>query len=323
MNGIPLHFIYGRSLGAHISRIDNVDHNWTEFIDGRQVWILQTYCILKKYYKNITLGNKPKSGAVNIIHASDTGFLDKIRNYYFVSIRADKRPVLWSNYEIVQNKCQEGPKTSYVTHWLQPGLLKRKRRKNKIEKVAFLGAIEQNILRNYPVEKDLIAMGISYSGMDRQNWNDYREIDIALAIRQFGGKDSHPDKPPSKLINAWWAEVPLIASNDSAYAQIGVPGADYITVGSYEEMIGSIAMLQNNPDRYRQIVQNGIAKRERYSRDSIVNEWIKVFENQVFPDFERWERLQGAKKIFTTSSRSIVKHWQRVSYKFMDLYSGR
>lgn len=319
MNKVPLHFIYGRKIEDHIYEITDVDTYWQDFIDGRQIWILQSYCILRNYYDAVSLGNSPRRDAVNIIHANDIGFLNEIDNYYFVTVRADKKPVMWSNFEIVQNKLQMRQKASYVTHWPQPGLIKRKKSSTEIKNVAFLGAIEQNILRNYPIENDLRSIGIEYMGLDRANWHDYSNFDAALAIRSFGNGNQHADKPPSKLINAWRAEVPLLASNDSAYAQIGTPGEDYIVVDSYADLLEKISFLQSHPDYYGKIVENGIKKRERYSRDTIAQEWLNVFTNAIFPEYVKWNHRKGWKKFFDNGSRRTLRQYQRVTRKLMSV----
>lgn len=321
MNDIPIHFVYSKNIDTRIFQIEDVDKHWNEFIYGRQVWIFQTYCLLKKRYSNITLGNGPKPDCINIMHAGDIGKSSSIIEHYIVNVRADYKSVIWSNFEIVQNKNQEKQKTKYVTHWPQPGLIKRNKKSSTIENVAFLGALEQNILRNYPIEKDLNSMGLNYICRDREKWNDYSNIDLLVAIRQFGDRTNHDNKPPTKLINAWLAEVPLIAGNDSAYVQIAEPGEDYITVNSYDELLQKIEFLQNNPDYYRKVIQNGIRKREHLSRANIINEWINLFKNEIFPDFTRWNKMGRMKKLLYITLRSTLRQSLRVKSKIARITS--
>lgn len=320
MRKLPIHFIYSTNVDERIFKITDVDKHWYEFKSGQQIWIFQTYCLLKKYYPNVTLGSEPKKGSINIIHAGNFGRTNNITDYYVLSIRADYERLLWANYEIVQNKLQVKRETAYITHWPQPGLIKRKNSKSKVENVAYLGNPEQNEVRNYPIEQDLRSMGMTYSVMGRKNWNDYSNIDIALAIRRFSDHDRANNKPPTKLINAWLAEVPLIASNDSAYSQIAVPGEDYIVVSSYDEMMEKIRFLKDNPEYYKKIVKNGIRKREHYTRECIINEWIEVFEHQIFPDFAEWERKRGVKRDIEKVTRKTLRFYQRAILKVKDVF---
>jgi hypothetical protein len=319
MNAVPIHFIYSLKIDDKIFNIKDVDKHWDAFQTGQQIWIFQTYCLLKQHYPDVTLGNTPRSDCINIVHAGNYGRTNRITDYYILSIRADYGSLLWSNFEIVQNKLQFKRKTAYITHWPQPGIKKRKNHSLTVENIAYFGNPEQNVLGSYPVESDLNAMGIKYVRKDRSNWNDYSDVDLVLAVRQIGQNNSADNKPPSKLINAWWAEVPLIASNDSAYSQIAVPGEDYITVNSYDEMLQKIKMLRDSPDYYNKIIKNGIRRRERYSRENIIKEWISVLENEVFPDFREWKRMSVMNKLLDRSSRWTLRQAQRVAVKAGDI----
>lgn len=312
---IPINFVYCNNLDNRLFTIDDVDKHPDKFISGRDVWLLQTYFLLKKYYSNITLDVEPKKDCINIIHGGSLRRATSIAGYYFVNARADYSPAHWCNFEIVQNKLQEKAKAKYITHWPQPGLIKRDKTREKIENVAFLGAVEQNILTEYPVAGDMASMGLNYISRDRERWNDFSNIDILLGIRQFGTKHIYPNKPPSKLINAWWAEVPLISGTDSAYEEIATPGQDYLYVHSYEELLDTLNHFKNNPGFYSMIVNNGIKKRERYSRVNIINDWIYLFTHEILPDFLQWKESQGIRKFIDTMKRQSLRKYQMVLYK--------
>jgi len=322
MNAFPVHFVYSHDIDKRIYGISDVDKHWSEFIYGREVWLLQTYCLLKNYLSNITLGTEPLKGAINIIHGGSLRRNTPSAGYYFVNARADYRPAYWVNFEIVQNKLQERNKAKYITHWPQPGLIRRDKNRKKVENVAFLGAIEQNVLTKYPIAEDLRTMGLNYMSWDRERWNDFSDIDILVGIRQFGSANIYPDKPPSKLINAWWAEVPLISGTDSAFSQTGIPGEDYQVVYSYNELLDTINKLQNTPDLYTKIIQNGKHKRERYSREKIIDDWIHLFEHEIFPDYFRWQSMNGFKKVYDLTTRLTMRNIQRGMYKFYSLPRG-
>jgi hypothetical protein len=314
----PIHFIFGDKVKNSIYNIDNVDEYWYEFKAGKQIWILQTYSLLKKHYTNISLGRQAREGCINIIHADDIGILANVEKYYFLYVRADKRSVPWSNYEIVQNKLQQNKYSHYITHWPQPGLIKRKINKKDIKNVGYFGNTDQNVLRRYSFENDLISMELNYYEMGRDNWNDYSNIDIAVGVRNFKIIDTGKNKPPSKLINAWWAEIPLISSNDSAYSQIAEPGKDYIVVTSYNELMQSIRYLIDNPKYYTMIINNGRKKRDRYSRTHVIEEWKHLLENTIFQDFDKWKKKRGFTRISNIYIRKSMRLYQRVLFKVTD-----
>ena len=310
-----LHIVYNRNVKEKILQINDVDQHWKEFTSGIDIWLLQTYCLLRNYYPDITISAEPRKERINIIHGGSLSKDIPIAGFYFVNARADYPAAYWCNFEIVQNKIQESHRAKYITHWSQPGLIKRNNKRHGLENVAFMGNPEQNILRKFPVFDDLASMGINYINLDREKWNDYSNIDVVLGIRQFGSTHIYPNKPPSKLINAWWAEVPLIAGGDSAFSQIGVPNEDYVRVFSYDDLLEKILFLKDNPGYYDQIIKNGISKRKHYTRENILKEWIEVFQNNIFPDFEAWKRNRGPKKLIDTQSRNLIRLYQQVIIK--------
>ena len=303
----PIHFVYPFATHGSLLEIDDVDQHWDRFIYGRDVWILQTFSLLKRKRVNCTLGKKPKTGCINIIHGGIPGEIDGNKSFYFVNLVADKARVSWANYEIVQNRMQEGWRSVYISHWPQPGLIKRKNTRKQIVNVGYLGAEEQNVLKKYPVGNDLEKLGFHYVAMERRGWNDYSEIDIALAIREFSSEDMFPHKPPSKLINSWWAEVPLIAGKDSAYSQIGTKGEHYIAVDSYEQMLAAIKMLAQKREYYSEIIQNGIKERKKYSRDMIRTGWCEILDKKIIQDFQRWQKLRPEFRVVDSLKRRILR----------------
>ncbi|MCI5177836.1 MAG: hypothetical protein D3911_00665 [Candidatus Electrothrix sp. AW3_4] len=306
LNAPPVHFVYPLVTHDSLLEIDDVDQHWDRFIYGRDVWIVQTFLLLRRKYPTFTLGKKPRASCINIIHGGNSGEIDHNKSFYFVNLVADKVRVPWVNYEIVQNRMQEGWKSAYIPHWPQPGLIKRKSTRKHVFNVGYLGAEEQNILKKYSVGNDFKTLGFHYVAMERRGWNDYSEIDIALAIRRFS-RDTFPHKPPSKLINSWWAEVPLIAGKDSAYSQIGTEGEHYIAVDSYEQMLAAIKMLARKKEYYTEIVQNGIKERKNYSRDMIQAGWCDILEKKITPDFQRWQALRPSFRMLDSLKRRILR----------------
>jgi hypothetical protein len=170
MNQPVINFVYTRPFPAGWRDWGDVDASWSTFMDSTQVWLLQSYFV----QPHLTLSDHARPDCVNLIQRNATGAASGIADLYCVSVRSDKGPTWWANYEIVQNQRQRRRRTIYITHWPQPGLVPRKADRSRIENVAFLGAREQNALHQYPVERDLKAMGLNYIAFDRERWNDTR-----------------------------------------------------------------------------------------------------------------------------------------------------
>lgn len=309
MSNIPhVHFVYPFHIDDVFLRIGNVDEYWDKFVYGRDVWILQTFALIRKKCNfTITLGKNVKSRCVNIIHGGNYGRIKSKEPFYFVNLVSDKVRVPWVHYEVVQNKIQEGWKSIYIPHWPQPGLIKRNRERKQVVNIAYLGAEEQNILRMHQISKDLNLLGFHYIEMNRKCWNNYSEIDISLAIRDFSSGNKFSNKPSSKLINSWWAEVPLIAGSDSAYSQIGKAGENYIIVDSYKQLLDTIKMLAQRKDYFLNIIQNGIKEREKYSRAAITAHWIDILEKKIIPDFLRWQELRPEFRLLDSLKRRFMR----------------
>lgn len=267
---------------------NGIDPSWRLFNRGEVVWTLQTYMILKEVGFQSTYSKTLKRNTINIAHVDTLKRIGPQKDCYVVAITADKRPVMWSNYEIVQNMNQiKSKKQVYVTHWPQPGLIPRKDRQDQIRTVAYAGDPLNNCLKQTPIQEDLKLLGLTYKDIDQNNWNDFSQIDLLLAIRSFDGEEYH-DKPASKLINGWLADVPVISSCDSAYRQIANPGQDYILVQSYNELIEAIKGLANNRLLYQNLIQNGRLKREKYTRELIAESWRNILVHQIKSDYQAW-----------------------------------
>jgi hypothetical protein len=57
-----------------------------------------------------------------------------------------------------------------------------------------------NDWKDFLVDKDF-----EFITPDCSSWNDYSDVDAVVAIRNFKNKDLFPNKPNSKLTNAWCA----------------------------------------------------------------------------------------------------------------------
>jgi len=297
-----------------------VDETWYLYHSGDCIWTLQTHHNLKSMGFRTKLSFSLVPNAINIAHVTTLRKLGPMKNCYVVAIRADKNPIHWANFEVLQNMSQvKRHHQAYITHWPQPGLIPRASESTTVKNVAFSGSPQENCLNKFDVENDIKSLGLNYKIMDKTKWNDFSNIDILLAIRSFNDNQFF-NKPPSKLINSWWANIPLITSDDSAYRDIGAPGHNYLIARFYDEMLTHINNLAKDPGLYKQIVQNGADSRENYTREKIASTWIDLIEKRIRIDFTKWQRKS---RIFHVKDFIVAKilHWfQLKQLKFAKRY---
>src|SRR5215203_6070059 len=141
MMHVPINFVIDCSDDELIG-YRNIDfHNHPSlFASGNFCWCLQTYLILSKRNNvSVQCSNRLVSNAVNLVHSDQLLRLKGKPNDFIVCIRADypKRP--WAQYHIVQNQNQISSYTSFIPHWVQPGLIKRNPSRKEVLRVAYSG----------------------------------------------------------------------------------------------------------------------------------------------------------------------------------------
>lgn len=261
-------------------------------------WCLQTYLILaKRGNLEVYCSNKLRSDAINIIHSAQLLPLKATPADFVVCTRADFPLRRWAHYQIVQNKNQLGHDTSYVPFWNQPGLIKRNPERTGVKRVAYSG---QTFNGNFAGSSDswqslLEPHGLEFVIIPREKWHDLSDIDLLVGIRSFD-KKPHNSKPPSKLINAWHAQIPFIGGYDSAFTQIGEPDTDFLLAETPYEAVNKIVALKENPSLYQKLVANGLKKAPLYTNQAIAEEWESILTGPVKQRYERWKSRPAYEK---------------------------
>lgn len=263
--------------------------------NGDLTWCLQTFLNLSRSGSlPLKCSNTLCEDSINIIH-SDTLLDFKGRDRHFiVCVQADYPRRQWSHYHIVQNKNQVFRDTSYIPHWVQPGLINRNASRTGVKRVAYSGqTFNKNLAGSEQAWKKLLEpYGIEFVTLSNESWHDLSEIDVLIGIRSFDSKPFN-NKPPSKLFNAWHAGIPFIGGYDSAYKQVGEPGKDYLLVKTQQEALEAILKLQNDPDLYNELTSKGRKKALIYNQDTITQIWEDVLTNSVARRYRIWkERSQ-------------------------------
>ena len=254
-------------------------------------WCLQTYHILaKRSNLPVQCSNRMQAGAINIIHSDQLLQQRGNASHFIVCVRADYPERRWAHYHLVQNKNQLAHNTSFIPHWVQPGLLKRDPARKGVLRVAYAGeAYNGNLAGTTDTWRRLLEpLGIEFITLSGGTWHDLRSIDVLVGIRSFDHQP-HNTKPPTKLFGAWHANIPFIGGHDSAFKQVGTPGEDYLLASTPQEAITAILRLRNEAGLYEKLVLNGNRKAELYTEETIAKVWVDALTGPVSHRYYKWK----------------------------------
>lgn len=278
-------------------------------------WVIRTYFHLALKGNDISLSRTPNDKAINIVSPRDFGRRQRGIQPFILVPRADgHRPEL-ANFYLEQNEVlPPGPNRDNVAYWPQPNIKARKHnQRNGFATVGFKGRtlnIDADFRSKLFADK-LAGLGVSLEldGFDgllgHHSWGAYSDLDAILAVRNLTIQDAR-HKPASKLINAWFGEVPAILGPEPAFQALRRSELDYIEVTSPEEAIAAIERLKNYPDFFWRMVENGRHRRESYTTDAIAKKWVSLLNGPVGDSFERWKSLSAPKQ-FIVWTRMMIK----------------
>jgi hypothetical protein len=274
---------------------------------GKYSWTLQTYLHLREAGVRCTLVRTFPSRGLVVAHRDFLPItMRPLADVFLVCIKPDRREHTWAHYYIVQNRSDpvfgrvgEG-RAKALPYWPQPSLLPRgPERGTTCENVAYLGR-SINLaeeLRSPEWASSLGEHGLTWSIVPVQDWNDYRQIDICVAVRGFAGQAASADpifnpnsKPPSKLINSWLAGVPAVVGEESAFRAIRTSPLDYLEVRTLDELTAAILSLKNDPGLYRRMVAHGRARAAEFSAAAVARCWHDMFLDEIVPAYAAWMR---------------------------------
>jgi len=301
------------------------------YCQGGYSWGLQSYHILKHYDISIRLSHELDPECINLAHGNVLRSGVKRADCYCVSLQADFPHYSLAQYHIVQNHAQISGHSAYVPHWPQVSQIARNPGRSGVRRVAYQGIPNFSDLDADRLNADLNDEGIDFVLLDETRWKDLSEVDVLLGIRKFG-QVKYKRKPPSKLLNAWHAEIPFVGGWDSAYSQIGVPGQNYLRVSSYNELVEKVIELKHSPELYQHIVAEGRKQSTEYTVDIIARRWLQLLEGNILNNYQGWSRLAAktvrfrlklcSYSLIASSKKSIqrcykieaVKRWRDLYY---------
>lgn len=261
------------------------------FKKGDLNWCLQTYFNLRRSGLAVQCSNRLQEGCINIIHSDQLLKLGGSFREFVLCVRADYPARPWAHFHLVQNGHQLSFNTAYIPHWVQPGLIKRHPDRKGVSRVAYAGApIKGNFAGTVEGWQELLEPhGIEFVLLPEGRWHDLSTVDVLLGIRSFT-KHPYHTKPPTKLFNAWHANIPFVGGHDSAFKEVGTPGEDYLLAGTPEEAVAAVLRLRDNPSLYAALVERGQQMAHIFSEQKISRKWEEVLTGPVFRRYEKWKR---------------------------------
>ncbi|WP_081618398.1 hypothetical protein [Thioalkalivibrio sp. ALE31] len=278
-------FFYAAS-GNDAGRL--IDAEYERFTNSGWAWIAQTALLMRDAGLEVTIGGTLRPDSINVGLAADLRSLPRSADCFRVSVDADQLRARWSNRFVVQNQRQAGRRAFWVPHWPQPGLLRRDPERKHFSNVVFFG-LARNLEGDQRWWREVCRRhGMKFSIRAPSEWNDYRDVDVAVGIRSFGNK-AYDNKPPTKLINAWLAGCVFIGGADSAYQQIGVAGQDHFVASDVGELESLLAVLSHQPRVGKDAIAEGRRRLTRVgSRENTRDRWVKLLSGEIRESFERW-----------------------------------
>jgi hypothetical protein len=279
-------------------QLPNPDEIHGRFKGNEDCWIVMTYLRLKQCGLNISLSDRFVPGAICVVSGLDFAIRDRSYKSFVVACRSDGHVPVLADLRIVQAEAMlTTPQDVLIYHWSQPGLIPRSpERGNQIKTIVFKGW-EGNLYE--PFRSDAFRHELEKLGVTLQidglpevglaNWHDYREADLVLAARDLPEKDAL-GKPASKLVNAWKAGVPALLGPEPAFQVLRRSELDYIEIKTPEDALAAIRLLKSDPQRYADMIANGLQRSQAFSVEQQCDRWHEVLAGVVAKQYSQWQK---------------------------------
>jgi Glycosyl transferases group 1 len=286
-------FLHGESRLDALKELDP-ERDFGEFQTGERAWILQTYLRLRRAGYEVELTDRWPQRGLLVFSSKQRrivkrlgGRTDEVR---LLGVREDVGVPWIADWEVLQNgRYADGRKRFLVPLWPQPGLIPRDAsRGHRIRRAGYKGFIG-NLHKDFHGERwarFLAERGIDwtcdaprYAGSQRDRavtgWNDYREIDLIVAIRP-ADRALHVRKPAAKLYNGWLAGVPALLGQEYALRELRRSDEDYIEISSLGEAMQAVSVLLEQPERYAAMIANARRRAIEFTSEAILRQWAQL-----------------------------------------------
>jgi hypothetical protein len=270
---------------------------------------VRTYLYLKRLNYNVSISDRMVPGEICVIATREWGVPAYMSGAFVVACRADYADPVLCDFTVVQNECNvQSTSQIFIPLWTQPNLIPRDdERGSRVETIVYKG-LKRNIYHLFYSEEfagRLAEVGVRLvmNFEDEVNlWNDYRAMDLFLAVRDMTEADALI-KPPTKLVTAWKAGVPALVGPEPAFLRLKRCDLDLIEVRTPEEAFTAILRLKENPELYRQMVINGRRRAADFTVDQITKRWLEVLKGPVAEQYELWRNRSAVSRFL----RRVVK----------------
>lgn len=276
------------------------DRDWRDFVTTTSAWILQTYLRLKVAGSNVELRESLPASGIAVISAGD--YREALRHrmqstdaLIAAPLGSYRRRPRFADVIIVQNPSEaDGKRRLFVPHWPQPGLMSRDpSRGARIERAAFKGfpknldaAFQTPEWRQFLREQGIewVHDAVPYAELQTDTrglqFPDYRDIDLIVAVRPENPQ-MYPDRPATKLVNAWLAGVPAILGPELAYRALRQDPLDYLEVRNLSDAQAAVRQLVRDRGLYLAMIEHGKRRGTEFTVDRVRQQWQDLLFDRV------------------------------------------
>ena len=251
------------------------------------LWTLRTYLELKDRFTCLLSDTIAAKGITIFFRGSVPLAQKPNREQFWVCMVADGTWHPYSHINIFQNieGIKKYPQSWFIRHWQQL-LIKKSTSRNTTPKTIYYFGDVANLapeLRSEDWNMFIKENNFEFEIPHFSQWNDYSKIDVVLGIRSFKSGETYPNKPSSKLINAWRAGVVFIGGEDSAYAHERETTYDFIVVKSYGELKSELVRLKSSPEEFQKYRTQAVACAGRFPDSFFVDQWVNLVNDMIIP----------------------------------------
>lgn len=261
------------------------------FLKGWSIWSLLTGLVLRRTGRyRVAFDVRPHPDAINVGLVDTLKELGPAPGCFSIGLQGDRNWALPGlPLTVVQNRRQASADEGrhWLPIWPQPGLQPRSPQRDSVRTVGYAGSF-----RNLALLPHVFAAACRRCGLEPRmaldgHWHECAELDILVGIRSFDTR-THDLKPPSKLVNAWLADIPFVGGWDSAFSQTGEPGRDYLRVATAAEFEQALDRLRTDPEIYSSLVAAGRRRAPTCDRAAVTAQWLEFLERVALPRYEAW-----------------------------------
>ncbi len=294
MTPVPVYFVTRqiRERWADLAGVPPESIDAERFRSGIDVWIVQTYLELRGHAAEAGLDLRitprfPRDLPA-IAHRDDLRVSARYDRSYLADTRADRAASPVATWHVVQSPVQIAERSVLIPLWPQPGLVARDAARTGMSTLGFFGRSGSvpGFFRDPAFLAALAQRGITYR-LSERDWRDYSATDVCVALR-YDPAIGASAKPFSKLVNAWFAEVPALLGPEPAFRWLRRSELDYLEVNSARDILAALDRLRATPGLYEAMVANGIARRTAFTRAAIGAQWIAFLAGQFVPSWRVW-----------------------------------